>query len=97
MSLLETVLDDISTGSCIPLSECPCKHDKVYKSNEVYQERGENWYVSHFMFFKKYYFQFISVCFFLKVFVFSVHALQVNGLVRAFKCMLHVQLNRVHT
>ncbi|XP_042073234.1 mucin-2-like [Haplochromis burtoni] len=38
----ETVLDDISTGSCIPLSECPCKHDKVYKSNEVYQERGEN-------------------------------------------------------
>ncbi|XP_026031342.1 mucin-2-like [Astatotilapia calliptera] len=37
-----TVLDDVSMRGCIPLSECPCKHDKIYESNEVYQEEGKN-------------------------------------------------------
>ncbi|XP_065327569.1 mucin-2-like [Pelmatolapia mariae] len=38
-----TVFDDVSVmGRCIPRSECPCKRDKIYKSNEIYQEGGEN-------------------------------------------------------
>lgn len=48
MSSSETVLDDVSMRGCIPISKCPCKHDKIYESNEVYQEEGRNWYFSHY-------------------------------------------------
>ncbi|CAI5665015.1 unnamed protein product [Oreochromis niloticus] len=37
-----TVFDDVSMRGCIPRSDCPCKHDKIYESNEVYQEQGKN-------------------------------------------------------
>ncbi|KAM8860828.1 mucin-2-like isoform 1-T1 [Synchiropus picturatus] len=37
----ETVFDDISMRGCIALSECQCKHDRIYNPGEVLKEDRE--------------------------------------------------------
>lgn len=44
LSFLGTVLDDIGNTGCVPLSQCPCKHnDKTYLPGESFNRHCESW------------------------------------------------------